>query len=79
MDLFLFIALLVGGLLLAFWLVRLAFPRILAWSLRHKLVALGSPVWLFRPAPPLWAFVASHRFDGSQVLLFNTFNSRRFR
>jgi len=50
-----FIALIVGGLLLAFWLVRLAFPRVLAWSLRHKLVglspaalvvALGLTVWL---------------------------------
>ncbi len=51
----LFIALIVGGLLLAFWIIRLLFPRILAWSLRHKLVALspalvitlaGAMVWL---------------------------------
>lgn len=40
----LFIAVLIGGLLLAFWLVRLAFPHVLAWSLRHKLVALTPPV-----------------------------------
>ncbi|MEZ6242110.1 MAG: efflux RND transporter permease subunit [Phycisphaerales bacterium] len=51
----LFIAGVVGVLLLAFWLVRLAFPYILAWALRHKLVALspalavvlvGVTVWL---------------------------------
>jgi flavodoxin len=43
---------------------------------RYKLVAIGSPVWLFRPAPPLWSFVQGHRFDGAHVVLFNTFNSR---
>ncbi|MEQ9617236.1 MAG: efflux RND transporter permease subunit [Phycisphaerales bacterium] len=50
-----FIGTIVGGLLLAFWLVRLAFPYILAWTLRHKLVGLlpallvvlfGATVWL---------------------------------
>jgi len=51
----LFIGVIVGSLLLAFWLVRLAFPFVLAWSLRHKIVALapavlvvlfGATVWL---------------------------------
>lgn len=51
----LFIGTVVGGLLLAFWLVRLAFPLVLAWSLRHKIIALapavlvvlfGATVWL---------------------------------
>ena len=50
-----FIAVIVGGLLLAFWLVRLAFPPVLAWALRHKgvslvpalaVVLLGGTVWL---------------------------------
>ena len=36
---------------------------------------LGSPVWLYSPAPPIWAFVEHHRFDGKHVVLFNTFNS----
>ncbi|HED53191.1 MAG TPA: efflux RND transporter permease subunit [Phycisphaerales bacterium] len=36
----LFIAVLVGGLLLAFWMIRLAFPLVLGWALRHKIVAL---------------------------------------
>jgi len=51
----LFIGVIVGGLLLVFWLIRLAFPRVLAWTLRHKLiglspalvvVAIGLTVWL---------------------------------
>ncbi|RMH29746.1 MAG: efflux RND transporter permease subunit [Planctomycetota bacterium] len=51
----LFIAVVVGGLLLFFWLARLAFPSVLAWALRHKIVALtpaaavvvlGATVWL---------------------------------
>ncbi len=50
-----FIGVTVGGLLLAFWLVRLAFPYVLAWALRHKFIGLmpglmvvlfGSTVWL---------------------------------
>ncbi|GJM19465.1 MAG: cation transporter [Phycisphaeraceae bacterium] len=36
-----FIAVVIGVLLLAFWLVRLAFPHVLAWALRHKIVALS--------------------------------------
>lgn len=40
------------------------------------MVYLGSPIWLYSPAPPIWAFAASHRFDGQEVVLFNTFNSK---
>ena len=36
---------------------------------------LGSPVWLYSPAPPIWAFVEHNRFDGQRVVLFNTHNS----
>ncbi|WP_220815475.1 flavodoxin family protein [Pseudomonas paralcaligenes] len=39
-------------------------------------VWLGSPVWLYSPAPPIWAFVEHNRFDGQHVVLFNTFNSQ---
>ena len=42
----------------------------------YKLIILGSPIWLFRPAPPLWTFVARNNFQGKSVVLFNTFNSR---
>jgi hypothetical protein len=38
-------------------------------------VYLGSPVWLYSPAPPIWAFVEHNRFDGQHVVLCNTFNS----
>ncbi|MDU0593352.1 flavodoxin family protein [Pseudomonas aeruginosa] len=38
-------------------------------------VWLGSPVWFYSPAPPLWAFVEHNRFDDRHVVLFNTFNS----
>lgn len=38
-------------------------------------VWLGSPVWFYSPAPPIWAFVEHNRFDGQHVVLFNTFNS----
>lgn len=38
-------------------------------------VWLGSPVWLYSPAPPIWAFVEHNRFDGQRVVLFNTYNS----
>jgi Cu(I)/Ag(I) efflux system membrane protein CusA/SilA len=40
-----FIAVVVGLILLGFWLVRLAFPSILGWALRHKVVSL-SPAML---------------------------------
>ena len=39
-------------------------------------VYLGSPIWLYSPAPPIWAFVEHNRFDGKRVVLFNTFNSQ---
>ena len=38
-------------------------------------VWLGSPVWLYSAAPPLWACVENHRFDGQHVVLFHTFKS----
>ncbi|WP_111495280.1 flavodoxin family protein [Marinobacter bohaiensis] len=41
----------------------------------YDTVYLGSPIWLYSPAPPIWAFVDRNRFDGQHVVLFNTFNS----
>lgn len=49
-------------------------PRILDLS-PFDTVWLGSPVWLYSPAPPIWAFVEHNRFDGKDVVLFNTYNS----
>ncbi len=42
----------------------------------YRLIFIGSPIWLFRPAPPLWTFVRNTDFQGKPVVLFNTFNSR---
>lgn len=38
-------------------------------------VYLGPPIWLYSPAPPIWQFVENNRFDGQDVVLFNTYNS----
>ena len=38
-------------------------------------VYLGSPIWLYSPAPPIWQFVDLNHFEGKHVVLFNTFNS----
>lgn len=43
---------------------------------KYRLIFLGAPVWLFRPAPPLWSFVEQADLSGKKVVLFNTFNSR---
>ena len=42
----------------------------------YGLIFLGSPIWWYRPAVPLWAFVNSNDFAGKPVVLFNTFNSQ---
>jgi hypothetical protein len=39
-------------------------------------VYLGSPIWLYSPAPPIWEFARHNRFDGKDIVLFNTFNSK---
>jgi flavodoxin len=41
----------------------------------YESIYLGSPIWLYSPAPPIWKFVEKNRFDGKRVVLFNTFNS----
>lgn len=43
---------------------------------KYRLVFLGSPIWWYRPAPPLWTFVGNNIFEEKKVILFNTFNSR---
>jgi flavodoxin len=42
----------------------------------YSLIFLGSPIWWYRPAPPLWSFVDKNNFQNKAVILFNTFNSR---
>lgn len=43
---------------------------------RYDSIYLGSPIWLYSPAPPIWQFAKNNRFDGKSVILFNTFNSK---
>lgn len=43
---------------------------------KYRLVFIGSPIWWYRPAPPLWTFVENNDFKEKNVILFNTFNSR---
>jgi len=43
---------------------------------RYETVYLGSPIWLYSPAPPIWQFVEKNRLEGKHVVLFNTFNSQ---
>ena len=50
-------------------------PRTMDLSL-YDPIYLGSPIWLYSPAPPIWAFVEGNRFDGKHVVLFNTYNSK---
>lgn len=39
-------------------------------------VFLVAPTWLFRPAPPLWAYVEQADLTGKEVVLVTTGNSR---
>lgn len=43
---------------------------------QYSLVFLGSPIWWFSPAPPLWSFVENNDLTDKNIVLFNTFNSR---
>jgi hypothetical protein len=37
---------------------------------------LGSPIWWYRPAVPLWTFVVNNNFQKQNIILFYSFNSR---
>ncbi len=43
---------------------------------RYRFIFLGSPIWWYRPAVPLWTFVVKNNFQSQNTILFNTFNSR---
>jgi len=43
---------------------------------RYRFIFLGSPIWWYRPAVPLWTFVVKNNFQSQNIILFNTFNSR---
>jgi len=50
-------------------------PEIIDLS-KYETIYLGSPIWLYSPAPPIWAFLKKNRFDGKKVVLFNSHNSK---
>lgn len=43
---------------------------------QYDTVYLGSPIWLYSPAPPIWQFAKINQFTDKHVVLFNTFNSK---
>jgi len=50
-------------------------PEIVDFS-QYNMIFLGSPIWWYRPAVPLWTFVEKNDFNDKTVVLFNTFNSK---
>jgi flavodoxin len=50
-------------------------PKIIDLN-RYRFIFLGSPIWWYRPAVPLWTFVVKNNFQSQNIVLFNTFNSR---
>ncbi|MFC3874055.1 flavodoxin family protein [Neisseria musculi] len=42
----------------------------------YDTVYIGSPVWLYNPAPQIYQFAKNHDFSGKQVILFNSMNSK---
>ncbi len=43
---------------------------------QYHTIFVGSPIWWYSPAPPIWQFVGNNHIDGKNIILFNTFNSR---
>lgn len=42
---------------------------------RYKKVYIGSPIWFYRPAPPVFEFAKFNNFKDKEVILFNSYNS----
>ncbi|MGX2950719.1 flavodoxin family protein [Ursidibacter sp. B-7004-1] len=43
---------------------------------QYDTVYIGSPVWLYSPAPQVYEFAKNNDFTGKQVILFNSMNSK---
>ena len=39
-------------------------------------IYIGSPIWLYSPAPPVFEFAKNNDFSGKKVILFNSMNSK---
>lgn len=42
---------------------------------QYSKIYLGSPIWFYRPSPPIWKFAENNRFDDKDVVFFNSYNS----
>ncbi len=42
----------------------------------YDTIYIGSPIWLYSPAPPIWEFVKKNDFTNKNVILFNSLNSK---
>ncbi len=43
---------------------------------RYDTIYMGSPIWLYSPAPPIWEFARQNNFKDKAVILFNSLNSK---
>jgi flavodoxin len=42
----------------------------------YDTIYIGSPIWLYSPAPPIFEFVRNNDLTAKKVILFNTLNSK---
>ncbi len=42
----------------------------------YDTIYIGSPIWLYSPAPPVFEFARNNDFTGKKVILFNSMNSK---
>lgn len=42
----------------------------------YDTIFIGSPIWWYSPAPPVWQFVNNNDIANKNIILFNTFNSQ---
>jgi len=43
---------------------------------QYDTIFIGAPIWWYSPAPPVWQFIENNDFNGKNVVLFTTVNSR---
>jgi len=44
---------------------------------KYRLIFIGSPIWWYRPAPPLWTFVEKNEFKEKKVVIFNPLSAHK--
>lgn len=42
----------------------------------YDTIYIGSPIWLYSPAPQVFEFIKNNNFTGKKVILFNSMNSK---